>query len=111
MTEMNEVLDEFEKDASVRTIVITGHGKAFAGTFWLLCSLRLLSQGWDMLSGKCQETDTSCCVAGADIKEMAPRNFIQVYSVSLHVDYTRAFSIQVSASYKHYADKADLPAG
>ncbi|EDQ91374.1 uncharacterized protein MONBRDRAFT_18132 [Monosiga brevicollis MX1] len=48
MTEMNTVLDDFEANSDVRTIVITGHGKSFA--------------------------------AGADIKEMADRDFIGVYS-------------------------------
>eukprot|EP00043_Microstomoeca_roanoka_P029465 m.21964 g.21964 ORF g.21964 m.21964 type:complete len:286 (+) comp9214_c0_seq1:467-1324(+) len=48
MTEMTQVIDEFESDKSIRVMVLTGHGKAFA--------------------------------AGADIKEMVPRTFQEVYS-------------------------------
>ncbi|EGD83206.1 crotonase [Salpingoeca rosetta] len=47
MSEMTQVIDEFEADNDIRVMVLTGSGKAFA--------------------------------AGADIKEMVPRTFQEVY--------------------------------
>eukprot|EP00730_Choanoeca_flexa_P009503 TRINITY_DN12659_c1_g2_i2.p1 TRINITY_DN12659_c1_g2~~TRINITY_DN12659_c1_g2_i2.p1 ORF type:complete len:283 (+),score=78.59 TRINITY_DN12659_c1_g2_i2:60-908(+) len=73
MTEMNDVLDEFEQDASVRTVIITGHGKSFA--------------------------------AGADIKEMVPRDFIGVYSGNFlsHWDRVTRFTKPVIAAVNGFA--------
>uniref|UniRef100_A0A914QKQ7 Probable enoyl-CoA hydratase, mitochondrial n=1 Tax=Panagrolaimus davidi TaxID=227884 RepID=A0A914QKQ7_9BILA len=57
INEMNQTLIEFQKDESVRVVVVTGSEKAFA--------------------------------AGADIKEMAGRDFADVYSNAFLIDWTK----------------------
>uniref|UniRef100_A0AC35G3X1 Cyclohex-1-ene-1-carboxyl-CoA hydratase n=1 Tax=Panagrolaimus sp. PS1159 TaxID=55785 RepID=A0AC35G3X1_9BILA len=57
INEINQTLIEFQKDESIRVVVVTGSEKAFA--------------------------------AGADIKEMAGRDFADVYSNAFLIDWTK----------------------
>lgn len=65
--EVNKAAQSFDKDDNISAIILTGSDKAFAGT------LRLLTR-------QCM---TVACVAGADIKEMATREFIEVYNSTM----------------------------
>ena len=76
MVELSEVLNEFEKDTSVGCIVLTGSDRAFAGK-----SMSALELTW----GHFQRIQFVkiflwfSLTAGADIKEMQPRAFPDVY--------------------------------
>ena len=74
--ELGAALDDFEDDVNIGAVVITGDEKAFAGLLLLLlvggrpdASVRLTAKPFN--------------TAGADIKEMHEKKFIDVYYVSI----------------------------
>jgi len=73
MWELNDVIEDFEKDNSVRSVVLTGGGRSFA--------------------------------AGADIKQMKDRRFVEVYSGNFlsHWDRVARFTKPIVAAVNGFA--------
>lgn len=76
LKELSAALNSLQKDNSVSSIVLTGSKKAFAGILF-------------------RKLKISFWKAGADIKEMAPKTFMDVYNNGLFQEFTESFK-QVS---------------